>query len=84
MKIKLTKEQLDRCRLSQEFSLRNGFYWIVEIDESQIIKEKTNTEKWREIITRVSQCSGSYKEDYVLRIAENYNADAAYKAVCGE
>lgn len=86
MKVKITKEQF----INHILSLQGLQYaWvdrdlddedlIIEINESQIVKEKTNVEKWREIITRVSQCIGSYKEDYALIIAENYNADAAPK-----
>lgn len=97
MKVKITKEQF----INHILSLQGLQYaWvdrdlddedlIIEINESQIVKEKTNAEKWREII--IDLMSESYHSSSVndpqkylanKLDAMNYNADAAYKEVVG-
>lgn len=88
LKIKLTKEQIDILIACVKCSF--PIPTLIEIHDDQIIKEKTNAEKWREII--IDLMSESYHSSSVndpqkylanKLDAMNYNADAAYKEVVG-
>lgn len=90
LKIKLTKEQIDSV-MRQYRELPSMFHvnspnltFEIDIEESQIVKEKTNVEKW----FRYFQWN-RWSDNYARSLAEDLNrlgcnADAAYKEVVGD
>lgn len=89
LKIKLTKEQISKCN---DWMCANTLCLepvepkelIIEVEESQIVKEKSNVDKWRDIFVKfeipllLSDTLAVYHDEW------GYNADAAYKEVMGE
>lgn len=96
MKIKLTREQIikkldERVR---EFGIIGDIELYYphqipkemefDIDESQIIREKSNVEKWVDVMQKWDD-EGFYNKLHIATRLDQLglNADAAYKEVCG-
>lgn len=93
MKAKMTRDQVLGI-YSHVKSLRDsGIYnlpdFIIDLEPSQIIREKTNVEKWALYLSSWKWRDGVVTLDTVMEcVAANlhqlgYNADKAYKEVCG-
>lgn len=82
LKIKLTKEQIKEVVYGNERCCFGLFTpCILKINESQIVREKSNVEKWEEVLSYDGEMGEDWFGEMMDRLG--YNADAAYKEVVG-
>lgn len=88
MKIKLTKEQMNViCAATQRHLYNKTFRdveFVINIDDAQIIKEKSNREKWQEVLKKLAGIYGTQYSCFAhILDKQGYDATKAYEKVCG-
>lgn len=83
-----TKVVISRYKIQEaiaELERANCSYYIFSVEEDQIFKEKSNAEKWAEVIQKWDDNGFDNKHDIATKLDQlGFSADTVHKEVCND